>query len=250
MSLLDNLRPRLRLLRAALTQRYIWTDLTRMVKEHGYELREIRANVHPLQFVRALSPTSAPPPAFPDLGSPQNFVLGDSHAWNSEPTVSSFLREVAFHLQPAHIVELGCFVGWTSAHLAQGLRASASGGLLWCLDSNRKFLDAARANLEAHGLSGQVRFVEGFSTDQAALQTLPTAIDLIFVDTSHDYACTVAEIEIFARRLAPGGLIVLHDSISQNGVRRAILENWNRFDTLTFATEFGNGLTILRARAA
>jgi predicted O-methyltransferase YrrM len=101
-------------------------------------------------------------------------------------------------------------------------------------------------NLRRHGLAGRVAFVEGFSLDAPVLAALPRAIDLLFIDTSHEYGPTLAEIETYLPRLAPGGLVALHDSISQDGVRRAMLERWPDFETLTFATEAGNGVTVLR----
>jgi len=248
MSLVSNLRPRLRLLRLALTRRYFWADLAAMVKSEGYEVREIRANVHPLRFASFLPKTVGPVPNFSGLGPGDAFALAGTHAWNSEPSVSTFLGELAFRQRPQTVVELGCYVGWTSAHIALGLRAAGDQGRLWCVDTERRFLDAAAENLRQHDLIHRVSFVEGFSTDGQVLAALPSSIDLLFIDTSHEYRPTLAEIEIYLPRLAPGGLIALHDSISQDGVRRAIFDRWSEFETLTFATEAGNGVTVLRVR--
>lgn len=248
MSLLSNLRPRLRLLRLALTRRYFWDDLTVMVKKEGYEVREIRANVHPLRFASFLPEAAGSVPDFSSLGPGDAFALAGTHAWNSESSVSSFLGELAFRQRAQTVVELGCYVGWTSAHLALGLRAAGDRGRLWCVDTERRFLDAAAENLRRHDLARRVSFVEGFSLDASVLSALPGSIDLMFIDTSHEYRPTLAEIEAYLPRLAPGGLIALHDSISQDGVRRAILDRWSDFETLTFATEAGNGVTVLRVR--
>lgn len=252
MSLASNLLPRLRLLRTALTRRFIWSDLTAMVKAHGFELRDVRGNVHPLAFARALLLSAdgsiTPPPDFASaLGPAENFALADSHAWNSEPSVSEFLGQLAFYWRPRVVVELGSYVGWTSAHLALGLRAADAGGRLWCVDSDPRFLDAARLNLERRGLNSNVEFMQGLSMDPALLRALPPKIDLLFLDTTHQYDDTCREIATYLPRLAPGGMIALHDSISQEGVRRAVRDRWQDFGTLTFATEFGNGLTILQA---
>jgi predicted O-methyltransferase YrrM len=241
MSLASNLQARLQLISTALTRRYIWHDLTTMVKAQGFEFRGIRANTHPLRFARHLTAT-APLPAPPDfsghMGSAADFLLANTYPWNSEPSVSEFLGELAV-VQGAHtIVELGCYVGWTSAHFALAQLRLGTGSRLWCVDGNSEFLAAARANLTRLGLAGQTEFVHGFSLDPAVFASLPASIDLLFIDTSHEYA----------PRLAPGGLIALHDSISQNGVRRAVFDLWDEFETLTFATELGNGVTVLRSR--
>lgn len=252
MSLLSNLRPRFRLLRTALTRRFIWHDLTAMVKTHGYELREIRANVHPLRFARRISgQTVPPPPAFAErIGRPDDFELAHTYEWNSEPSVSEFLGELAFYQRVHTVVELGCYVGWTSAHFALGLEAAGPEGKLWCVDYDPRFLAAARANLARLDLASRVGFVAGLSLAPEVLAALPEKIDLLFIDTSHEYQATLDEIAAYLPRLTPGGLIALHDSISQDGVRRAILDRWSDFETLTFATELGNGVTILRPRLA
>lgn len=251
MSVIANLAERARLLRTALTRRYIWTDLTAMVREHGFELRDVRANVHPLQFARQLPPDrrDAPPPDFHRLGRGKDFALAQTYAWNSEPTVSEFLGELVWRLRARTVVELGCYVGWTSAHLAVGLAANGSDARLWCLDYDARFLGAARGNLARLGLADRVEWVHGLSLDRAILDRLPREIDLLFIDTSHEYQATLDEIAAYAPRLTPGGCIALHDSISQDGVRRALAERWSEFATLTFATEFANGLTLLRRRS-
>jgi predicted O-methyltransferase YrrM len=252
MSLTANLRQRLQLLRIACTQRYIWKDLTTLVKAHGFELRDIRANTHPLRFARDLAgaaPLASPPDFAGTLGDGAAFELAPTHAWNSEPSVSEFLGELAFHTRARTIVELGCYVGWTSAHFALAQRAAGAGGRLWCLDSDERFLSAARRNLARLQLAEATTFVQGLSLDAAVLATLPQEIDLLFIDTSHEYQPTLDEIATYAPRLAPGGFILLHDTISQDGCRRALRDRWADFATLTFATEFGNGLTVLRRKS-
>lgn len=250
MSLRSNLSDRLRLLRVALTRRFIWSDLTAMVKAHGFELRDVRANTHPFRFAEAF-PGTRPAPAFAErLGRGEDFLLAQTFAWNSEPSVSEFLGELAFRQRPAVVVELGCYVGWSSAHLALGLQAAGNGGRLWCVDPDERFLAAARENLTRRSLAENVTFVQGLSLDAAVLAALPAAIDLLFLDTSHEYSPTLQEIATYAPRLSPGGCLVLHDSISQDGVRRAVCDHWNTFECLTFATEYGNGVTVLRRRPA
>lgn len=250
MPLLSNLAQRLRLIRAACTRRYIWTDLTAMVQAHGFELRDIRANTHPFRFVRELlgaAPLAPAPDFSAALGRGEDFELATTYAWNSEPSVSGFLGELAFHTRARTIVELGCYVGWTSAHFAFAQRA-AGGGQLWCVDSDERFLNAAQRNLERRQLASGVNFVRGLSLDAPVLAALPASIDLLFIDTSHEYQPTLDEIATYSPRLAPGGCIVLHDTISQDGCRRALRDRWDDFATLTFATEFGNGLTVLRRK--
>jgi predicted O-methyltransferase YrrM len=41
---------------------------------------------------------------------------------------------------------------------------------------------------------------------------LPSAIDLLFIDTSHTVAQTLMELELYVPRVRPGGLVLLHDT--------------------------------------
>lgn len=253
MPLVSNLIPRPHLLRTALTRRFIWDEIVAMAKAHGFETRDVRANTQPLAFARLLAggaPLAAPPDFHAKIGLSENFQLADTYSWNSEPSVSQFLGEIAFYQRARTIVELGCYVGWTSAHLALGQSAARADGKLWCLDFDSRFLDAARTNLTRLGLAANAEFVQGMSLDPAVLARVPSDIDLLFIGTSHAYQPTLDEIAAYCPRLSASGLIVLHDSISQPGVRRAILDRFTEFFTLTFATEFGNGVTVLQPRPA
>lgn len=218
-----------------------------MVKEHGYEIREIRANVQPLCFAANFFDSIAPAPEFQKiLGELREFECYDLYPWNSEPSVSEFLGELVFRHRAQTVVEVGCFVGWSSAHIALGLKAAGVGGRLWCVDYDRNILDAARKNLTKRYLDQSATFVCGLSVEESVLQALPEQIDVVFLDTAHEYEDTLREIEVYSRRLSPKGFLVLHDSISANGVRRAVQKVHGEFQCLTFATEWGNGVTILR----
>jgi predicted O-methyltransferase YrrM len=213
-------------------------------KDH--RITDIRANANPLTFVEALVGNKIPIPNFAEtLGMTNNFERLGTPKWSSESSVSEFLGELVFRLHARTVVELGCFIGWTSAHLALGLREAGMKGKLWCVDSEARFLEDARANLARLELDQLVTFLCGQSTDEALLANLPSVIDVVFIDTGHSYETTRKEIVTYAQRLNPGGCIILHDSIGFPGVRRAVAEVWDQFHSLTFATERSNGVTVL-----
>lgn len=140
---------------------------------------------------------------------------------------------------------MGCFVGWTSAHLALALKVNGWTGKLYCVDAERRHLDTALSNLQRLGLEHEASFLLGRSLDEAVLSALPGKIEVLFIDTSHQYPDTFNEIMTYAPRMAPGGCMVLHDSLSWPGVRRSLAEVAERFRVLTFATEMGNGVSVL-----
>jgi predicted O-methyltransferase YrrM len=213
-------------------------------KDH--RITDIRANANPLRFAETLAGNKTPTPIFAEtLGMKRNFERPGTPNWNSESSVSEFLGELVFRLRARTVVELGCFIGWTSAHLALGLREAGMKGTLWCVDSEARFLEDARANLARLELDQRVTFLCAQSTDEGLLAILPSTIDVVFIDTSHSYETTRKEIATYAQRLNPGGYIVLHDSIGFPGVRHAVVEVWDQFHSLTFATERSNGVTVL-----
>jgi hypothetical protein len=55
-------------------------------------------------------------------------------------------------------------------------------------------------------------FTCGDDLHPAVLAALPPQIDVLFCDTSHFYAETLAECRAFVPRLAPGGTALFHDT--------------------------------------
>jgi predicted O-methyltransferase YrrM len=252
MSLLrDNIRPRLQLMRTALSRRFVYADVVAMAKAYGLDYRDLCADTEPFGFVQSLvAGATATPPDFAALIEPaEKFTPpGASPLFNSEPSVGRFLGRLVFFSKARTVVELGCFAGWASAHMALALKAAGLGGRIHCVDYVQEYLDVMLANLGRHGLGSLVTPVRGLSLEPAVLAALPSEIDVIFLDTSHAYPDTRDEILAYAPRLSAGGVLVLHDSVSASGVRRSVQEVAKRFNVLTFATEQSNGVTVLQSR--
>jgi predicted O-methyltransferase YrrM len=247
--LLCNLLPRLRLIRIALTRRFVHDDVVAMARQYGVPYGDVRADIEPFAFVQEIAGTRTPglpPELWRTLGDAADFTPADAPLFfNSEPSVGRFLGELVHFKRAKTVIELGCFVGWSTAHMALALQALGGTGRLYCVDCYQGFLDSTLANLGRHGLQGLATPVCGTSLDTATLQALPAQADVIFLDTTHAYPGTLEEIRAYSRRLAPGGCLVLHDTLSAPGVRRSVLECAGGFRILTFATEKSNGLSVL-----
>jgi predicted O-methyltransferase YrrM len=245
----SNLQPRIRLLLTAFLRRYIWSDISAMAREHC-TYHDVAGDVDPLSFAHAVFGTSesivsAPTDFSKKLGSASSFVpAGAAESFTSEPSVGRFLGQLVFYRKPAVVVELGCFVGWASAHLAMALQTNGH-GKLYCVDCDEKNLHTTRGNLKRLGLERVAITLLGKSTEPALIERLPNKIDILFIDTSHTYSDTLDELLLYSSRMDETGCIVLHDSISFPGVRRAIAEVSGKFRILTFATESGNGVSVL-----
>jgi len=247
--LLNNLRWRGRLIATALGKRYIWSDIEAIARAQGFPILDVCGNTEPFEFLARLGAQAKLEHAGLDFSTiaddrPYN-VDGLAH-FNAEPSVARFMGRLAACCGARHVIELGCYTGWTSTHIALGLKAAGRAGRITCVDISQHYLDIARTNLQHLGLAEMASFICGRSLDRTVQDALPGRADIIFIDSSHTYQETVDEIGFYTTRLEPGGMIVLHDSINAPGVRRALFESRTRFSTLTFATERSNGLTVLQ----
>ncbi|MEQ9287570.1 MAG: class I SAM-dependent methyltransferase [Cyclobacteriaceae bacterium] len=208
---------------------------------------DAKANIEFFEFRNRIEPEHFSYNGFPDFHADE-FIQGNhlQQNWSSEKEVSVFLGNLVETLKAQEVWEIGCFVGYTSAHLAQALLKPGYSGNLRCVDANLDFLNITKKNLEKHQLDGCLKSaIHGLSTDQKVLDELPPQADVIFIDASHAYEPTLKELKIFHNRLSEKGCIVLHDAIRWPGVRNAIHDSRNMFDIFTFATSRSNGVSVL-----
>jgi predicted O-methyltransferase YrrM len=247
---MKNLTDRIRLIRTALTRRFIYTDVVEMAREYGAGITDVCGDLEPFALLQRINGASERPLDFPDfdLAAFNRATESYTAGWSSEPTVSQFLGRLVFAKRAQVVIELGCFTGWSTIHMAYALKQAGAGRIHY-LDYEQRFLDHASASLRHLGLEAQGEPLRGMSNDPAVVSRLPAVADIVFIDTSHDYRPTLEEIDLYGKRLAPGGCLVLHDSLSAPGVRRAVFERRDRFHVHTFATERSNGLTVMFPRS-
>jgi len=219
----------------------------------GHVYPGVCADLEPFSFLEKVYgqyPQSLSHPDFSDLTSYHSSKnLNDRLSeWNAEPEVSLFIGKLIFGMNATVAVEIGSFVGATSAYIARAFSCmTPNNRKLYSVDISAEFVSAAEQHLKTLGLMNFVHPITGRSLDETTLQTIPDA-DMIFIDSSHDYAITCAEIEVYAKKLKSSGILVLHDSIKWPGVRNALTHYSQQFRVFSFATSRGNGLSILRKR--
>ena len=81
--------------------------------------------------------------------------------------------------------------------------------------------DAFHANLAAAGVADRVRHVRKFSDD--AHQDVTGPLSLLYVDGAHRFGPARADLRDWGRRVAPGGVMLVHDAFSSIGVTLALL---------------------------
>lgn len=133
-----------------------------------------------------------------------------------------YIRETA--ARATRVLELGVNQGTSCVSLLAGLRP---GGRMVSVDIQGP-LTPIRFVLE--WCAGEVRernwcFFQADTLDaMARFRDWGWTFDLAFLDSSHQYAATRAELVLLDRLLEPGGVVLAHDTVSFPQVRRAVAE--------------------------
>lgn len=111
-------------------------------------------------------------------------------------------------------VEFGTYMGVSASVIA---RALAADGKLYCVDpwelhhgKENPSLTICRRVLKRSGNFSRIVFLQGYSHEMES--RLPADIDFMFVDGDHSYQGLERDWAIVLRKLAPGGIICLHDT--------------------------------------
>ncbi len=135
------------------------------------------------------------------------------------------------------VVQLGHYYGYSALLLGFMARAVGARPGLVTIDIDPAATSFTRKWIRAAGLSDHVIVREGGSEDPRCAAEAEEALggppELLLVDSSHAYAHTLAELDLWAPRLPVGGIVLLHDASAfattfdptgEGGVRRALAE--------------------------
>lgn len=144
------------------------------------------------------------------------------------------------------IVQLGHFSGYSTLLLGFVLRQMDAKGGLVSIDIDADVTTFTQRWLAAASLEDYVSLVVGDSVDPAsiesAIRTLGGPPQLILVDSSHAYAHTLRELDLWTAEMPVGALMALHDSsllgcafdpTGDGGVHRAVDEWLPAHDEMT-----------------
>jgi predicted O-methyltransferase YrrM len=128
--------------------------------------------------------------------------------WSDIREYLAFLYEQARTRPGCRVLELGSRRG--NSTLAFLAAAEESGGHVWSCDIEdvRRYPDG----IGPFGRSPQWTFTCGDDLDPDVQARLPAGVDVLFVDTSHEYAATLAECRVYVPRVVPGGIALFHDT--------------------------------------
>ena len=189
-------------------------------------------------------------------------------AWYEETDAKSMVGECAIPLiswlasflsanNISRVVQLGSYAGYSALLLGWTLRRMGKKKALVAIDIDEPSLSFTRGWMTRAGLDEQILVHRSDSSDPAlgplAREYLGGAPQLVFIDSSHQYAHTVRELDLWYELLAPAGLIAMHDtseyaatfdSTAEGGVRRALNE-WRAKATGAAAFSLANTNQIL-----
>lgn len=135
------------------------------------------------------------------------------------------------------IVQLGHCAGWSTLMIGFCLRSMGAKRALWSADIDPEVNAYCQRWVDHAELGEYLTLHLGNSTDAtsplAAAEYLGGPPALVIIDSSHQYAQTVKELDLWYSAMAPGGLMILHDTsihaqqfdtTGAGGVHRAVTE--------------------------
>lgn len=157
---------------------------------------------------RALLAFAEAPPPSPVLSAYYQHLGTPSDIRHHLPLLHSLARGL--------VVELGTRTGVSTAALLAGVERR--GGQFVSVD-----VDDCSHLFRGHP---QWAFLQGSSIEPqtAAMVAELGRIDVLLIDTLHDYAHVLREFDLWAPLVRPGGHILVHDPVTFPGVRRAVEE--------------------------
>lgn len=142
--------------------------------------------------------------------------------------------------QAKNVIELG--VGGGNSTVAFLAALERTGGKLWSVDIEAKIINDMRK------LLGDVYWatVVGDDLNSDVISWLPHGVDIVFIDTTHEFEHTWRELGVYSMLVRRGGYILMHDTVTDVGVKRAVadwLETHKDFSYYNF--EHCNGLGVM-----
>lgn len=129
-------------------------------------------------------------------------------AWSDIQAHLPFLHDRA--AKSKVILELGVRTGISTAALLAGIESQVGGGHLWSVD-----IDMPHVPQRWFG-NPLWTFTLGNDLASEIASAQPDKVDMLFIDTSHFYEHTLAELHLYVPRVNSGGVVCCHDTELEN----------------------------------
>ncbi len=133
--------------------------------------------------------------------------LDRASKWSDIQEYLPFLHETAKSYPNVRVLELGARRG--NSTLAFLAAAEAVDGHVWSVD-----IDRITDYPQVRPLTGHPRwtFIQSDDMEPAVQERLPSEVDVLFIDSSHEYEHTLLELHAYMPRVAPCGVALFHDT--------------------------------------
>lgn len=128
--------------------------------------------------------------------------------WSDIQEQAPLIREAVRGYNRPVVAELGTRMGESTSALLAG--ASASGGHVYSVDIGPV------GPCEWWEQTGRWKFLNADDMSVTARAFIPGKLDVLFIDTSHTYEHTLAELREYVPRVKPGGTVLCHDPELRN----------------------------------
>lgn len=192
-----------------------------------------------------------------------------SHPASVNTDVADFFYSLTKMLRPLLIVEIGCFIGFSTIHFAKAFKEIGFGSIIsidafdWEVDvgkrmQNRK--EIAEYYRKKARMEDIITYIKGYSTEvypQIAKQ-INNKIDLLYIDGDHSVKGVFGDFNTYYNDLRLGGYLILHDInplmcgcdgprvlIEHLKVSRAVPKH---LEIIEMQTRDGFGISVLRKK--
>jgi predicted O-methyltransferase YrrM len=128
--------------------------------------------------------------------------------WSDIQEYLPFLHETAKSYNKVRVLELGARRGNSTLAFLAG--AAETGGHVTSVDIDD--IEWAVNGMLPWRKTPLWTFIHGDDMDPSVQARLPGSVDVLFIDSSHNYDHTLAELRAYMPRVTPGGVALFHDT--------------------------------------
>jgi caffeoyl-CoA O-methyltransferase len=169
--------------------------------------------------------------------------------WSTPRKDAELLNLMVKATRAVNVLEVGTSQGYSAIWMGLGLEET--GGRLTTIEIDSARHALAQQNVREAGLAGRVTLIRGDAHREIA--GLKGPFDFVFLDADKDGQMDYFK-KIYPKKLAPGGMIAVHNAISEAGDMKDYTDMIRRhpdFDTVVVSATMGDGICLsYRHRAA
>ena len=171
---------------------------------------------------------------------PEQWSCYDSEG--TELEVLSALQSLIVMLKPTTIIETGCYRGYGTEMLARGVAQNGFGSVL-TTDIGGDMVQETQTRLTRLSLDHLVSVHHG--TGLELIAKAPRPINFAFLDSGPD-EIRCHELRAVLPKLAPSGIIAVHDTGLQHGLREYFVRTVNELGLMYFMFDTPRGFSLVR----